>query len=78
MKETFSPLPIHRQLGKKIQLLRVDRGWSQETLAELAGLHRNYIGHIERFEANSCLTNLQRLAGAFGLSVHELLDMGEI
>ncbi len=37
--------------------IRIIRGWSQEVLAEIAGLHRTYIGAIEREEGNPCLDN---------------------
>jgi transcriptional regulator with XRE-family HTH domain len=47
---------------------------SQEALAETAGLHRNYIGHIERGEKTASLDVLVRLAAAFGLSLPELLS----
>lgn len=75
MAEIFSPQGIHRQLAKKIRLLRVERGWSQEVLAELAGLHRNYIGHVERTEVNVGLANLEKIARAFEIPVHELLKV---
>ena len=75
MAEIFSPLGIHRHLAKKIRLLRVERGWSQEVLAELAGLHRNYIGHVERTEVNVGLANLEKIARAFEIPVHDLLKM---
>ena len=73
MSEIFSTEDVHQQLAKKIRLLRVARGWSQEVLAELSGLHRNYIGHVERAEVNIGLTNLAKIARAFGMPVHELL-----
>ena len=74
MAEIFSPLSIHCHLAKKIRLLRAERGWSQEVLAELAGLHRNYIGHVERMEVNVGL-DLEKIARAFEIPVHELLKM---
>jgi transcriptional regulator with XRE-family HTH domain len=49
-------------------------GWSQEVLAELAGLHRNYIGHIERGEVNVGVGNLVKVAKALGVLVGELVD----
>ena len=61
-------------LGLRVRLLRVARGWIQEVLAELAGLHRNYVGHVERGEVNVGLENLMRLAGALEVSVVELVD----
>jgi DNA-binding XRE family transcriptional regulator len=63
-----------RQLGRKVRLLRVARGWSQETLAELAGLDRTAVGTIERAERNVTLATVEKLARAFELSVAELLD----
>jgi DNA-binding Xre family transcriptional regulator len=53
------------------------RGWSQETLAEHAGLHRTYISGIERAERNLGLDNLDKLAQAFGVTVGDLLKATE-
>ena len=75
MKEIFSPTSIHYQLSKKIQILRVKRGWSQEALAGYANVHRNYIGLVERVELNVGLANIAKIASAFEIPVHELLDM---
>ena len=61
-------------LAGRIRVLRAQRGWSQEVLAELSGLHRNYIGHVERSEINLGLENLARLARGFGVSLSELLN----
>ncbi len=63
-------------LAKKVRLLRVTRGWSQEVLAEVSGLHRTYISMIERQDKNVGLDNLERLAGAFGVEIGELVDWG--
>ncbi len=54
-------------------MLRFKRGWSQETLADLAGLHRTYISGIERAERNVGLDNVEKIAAAFGLPISELL-----
>ena len=78
MANIFSSTGVKQQLGKRIQCLRMSRGWSQEVLAELAGLHRNYIGHVERVEVNAGLVNLEKIARAFGISVHELLKMDDL
>ena len=53
--------------------MRMMRGWSQEMLAERAGLDRSYVGDVERARRNIGLDSLERLADAFGLSVQELL-----
>lgn len=66
--------PSLEKFGDRIRKLRKARGLSQEELAELAGLHRNYIGGIERGERNIALLNIMRLAKALKISPSELLD----
>ncbi len=61
-------------LARRIRLLRIYRRWSQEVLAELADLNRTYIGALERAEGNPCLDNIEKIADAFGVPVHSLLD----
>ena len=55
---------ILRLFGERLRELRTERGLSQERLAELAGLDRNYIGQIERAERNVALVNIIRIAKA--------------
>ena len=58
--------------GLRIKLLRVSRGWSQEQLAEAAGMHRTFIGQVERGQRGLNVLGLWRLAGAFNVSIGDL------
>lgn len=58
--------------GKHVQKARKDRGLSQEQLAEKAGLHRTYIGMIERAERNITLCNIEKIADALEISIRDL------
>ena len=57
--------------GKRIRELRCRCGYSQELLADAAGLHRTYIGGIERGERNISLVNIWRLAEALRVAPSE-------
>lgn len=63
-----------KKFGERVRQLRKAKGLSQEKLAELADLHRNYIGGIERGERNLALLNILRLARALGVSPSQLLE----
>jgi transcriptional regulator with XRE-family HTH domain len=55
---------IIRRLAVRIRELRHAKGWSQEYLAEEAGIHRTYLGGIETARRNPSLRNLIRIARA--------------
>jgi len=57
-----------------VRRLRKERGLSQEELAEAAGVHRTYVGMIERGEKNVTIYNIQRIAIALGVRPGSLLD----
>ena len=63
---------ILRFFGEHLRELRTERNLSQERLAELAGLDRNYIGQIERAERNVALVNIVRIAKALEVEPAEL------
>jgi len=60
--------------GKRLRELRTDRGLSQEQLADLAGLHRNYIGNIERGENGIGIDNIVLLARTLKVKPAVLFD----
>jgi len=62
-----------RIVADNLKRLRIQRKWSQEECAEKCGLHRTYIGAVERGERNITLATLDTIASAFGVSAVELL-----
>lgn len=65
---------ITEKLGQKIRVERLRRKMSQERLAELADLNRNFIGMVERGESNITVKNLAGIAEAFGMKIEELFN----
>lgn len=59
--------------GAAIRALRRRRGWSQEEFADRIGLHRTYIGDIERGERNVSLVNIMRIAAALDVTLSALM-----
>jgi transcriptional regulator with XRE-family HTH domain len=60
--------------GQKVREERLKKGLSQEKLAELANLHRTYIGMIERAEKNITLINIDKIAKALNINIKELFN----
>jgi transcriptional regulator with XRE-family HTH domain len=63
-------------LAANVKAFRLAHGYSQEALAEHCGLHRTYIGSVERQERNVSLSTLEVLAKALGVSIPKLLTPG--
>ena len=59
--------PMLRQLGDYLRKVREEQGWSQEELAFECGLHRTYIGAVERGEYNVTLLTLRRITQTLGI-----------
>jgi transcriptional regulator with XRE-family HTH domain len=69
--------PLLVGLGEAIRSLRDELGVSQERLGLESGVHRNYIGGIERAERQPSVTTLARLAQALGVKPSDLLSRAE-
>lgn len=64
--------------GRKVRAERLKQHLSQEVLATRAGLHRTYIGMIERAEKNITLMNIGKLAQGLGIAVADLFLADEV
>ena len=65
--------PLRRIFAANLRREREARSLSQEALADLAGLHRTYVGSVERGERNVSIDNIERLAKALGVPADELM-----
>ena len=63
-----------RRFGVRVREARQSKGWSQERLAEICGLHRTYVGSIERGERNVSLANIVKIAKALGTTPAAFMD----
>jgi transcriptional regulator with XRE-family HTH domain len=64
---------INKEVGRRIRILRMNKGFSQEDLADYSGLHRSHMGEIERGGCNITLKILHRVGMALRVSVAELV-----
>lgn len=69
---------INELFGQKIRQVRQSRGLSQEEFAFITGLHRTYIGQIERAEKNITLKNIEKIAISLHLDPKDLLDFSSL
>jgi len=65
---------ISIQFGKRLRTEREKKDISQERLGELSGMHRTYIGMIERAEKNVTLPTIAKLARALDVRIRDLVD----
>lgn len=64
---------LTKRFDALVRRMRMENGLSQERLGELSGLHRNYIGAIERAERTPSIVQADRLARALGTTLAEML-----
>jgi len=65
--------PLRKVFAANLRSARESRNISQEALADLAGLHRTYVGSVERGERNISIDNIERLAVALGCLPEDLV-----
>ncbi len=66
---------ILKKFGKRVRQERIKQNLSQEELAEKAGVHRTYIGMVERAEKNITLQNIEKIAKALKTSIDNLMKL---
>lgn len=66
------PSQILKYFGQRVREERLKLNLSQEAFAEKAGVHRTYIGMIERAEKNITLTNIEKISDALGVTIEQL------
>lgn len=67
----YEPMDVTQVFAENIKRFRQKQGLSQEALADLAGLHRTYIGAVERGERNITLLNANKIAEALGIKLSD-------
>jgi len=68
-------MDIKKKFGKRVKLLRIEKGWSQEVLSLHSDLDRTYIPSIEKGERNVSITVIEKIAKAFQIEIYELLKL---
>ena len=63
-----------KKLGKNVRTIRLQRGWTQEKLAEAAGIHPVYISYIEQGNRNPSITKILQIARALGCEATEIFQ----
>ena len=69
---------FNRRFGRRLKLLRISRGLTQGQLAARAGMHRTFIGNLERAQRGVNVDRLPDLAAALGLEPRELIPRGSL
>lgn len=67
-------MEIRQRFAGRVKSLRKAKGWSQEELADRAGVHRTFVSQIERATKRSTIDTVEKVANALGATCGELLD----
>ncbi len=67
-------MDVRARVGRNMKRLREAKGWSQEELADQAGIHRTYVSGVERGVRNPTVTVLEKLAVALGAKMSALVN----
>jgi len=65
---------ILKKFGDRVREERLKKGYSQEAFADIIGVHRTYVGMIERAEKNITLKNIEKFSKALDISISKLLE----
>ena len=68
---------LQKTVGRNLRAYRLERGLSQEAFADQLGVHRTYMGGVERGERNLTLKSLEKMAEQIGVEARELLEVEE-
>lgn len=74
MLDNNATLKARKIFARNLKKMRVKQELSQEELADVAGLHRTYVGSVERGERNISIDNMERLASALQINIQDLLN----
>ena len=77
-KDNLDPSILNQLMGLKIKEIRNSLSLSQEEFAEKVGLHRTYIGQLERAEKNITLKNINKICYSLKIDPKELFDFKDI
>ncbi len=73
MRRVLRDQRLATEFGERVRTARLATGLSQEALADVAGVHRTMVGHVERGEATPTIRTVVRLADALGIDPAELV-----
>jgi transcriptional regulator with XRE-family HTH domain len=68
---------LAESIGRRVRAAREAAGLSQESLAEMSGINRGFLGELERGESSPTVTTLEKVCKALGVPVSELVRSAE-